>query len=128
MTSSSGSGWHDWGGWELVLVRRGGSPPVTAGKATRPPLPAIRSPTLVLHRTGDQAVPVMESRYMAERIPRAKYVELHGDDHMPSVGDADAILDEVQEFLTGVRPAPEPDRVLATVLFTDIVGSTERPA
>ncbi len=91
-------------------------------------LPAIRVPTLILHRTGDQAVPVMESRYMAERIPGAKYVELPGIDHAPMAGDADAILDEIQEFLTGVRPAPEPDRVLATVLFTDIVGSTQHAA
>jgi class 3 adenylate cyclase len=91
-------------------------------------LPAIRVPTLILHRTGDQAVSVMESRYMAERIPGAKYVELPGDDHFASAGDPDAILDEIQEFLTGVRPAPEPDRVLATVLFTDIVGSTQRAA
>jgi class 3 adenylate cyclase len=95
---------------------------------TRHVLPAIRVPTLILHRTGDQAVSVMESRYMAERIPGAKYVELPGNDHSPSVGDADAILDEIEEFLTGVRPAPEPDRVLATVLFTDIVGSTQQAA
>ena len=65
---------------------------------------------------------------MAEQIPGAKYVELPGVDHLPFLGDADAILDELQEFLTGVRPAPEPDRVLATVLFTDIVGSTELTA
>ena len=91
-------------------------------------LPAIRVPTLVIHRTGDRAVGVDLGRYLAERIPGAKYVELPGDDHIPWVGDADAILDEIQEFLTGVRPGPEPDRVLATVLFTDIVGSTQRPA
>ena len=91
-------------------------------------LPAIRVPTLILHRAGDQAVPVSESRYMAERIPGAKYVELPGMDHFPMAGDSDAILDEIQEFLTGVRPAPEPDRVLATVLFTDIVRSTQRAA
>ncbi len=65
---------------------------------------------------------------MAERIPGAKYVELPGDDHFASAGDPDAILDEIQEFLTGVRPVPEPDRVLATVLFTDIVGSTGKAA
>jgi len=91
-------------------------------------LPAIRVPTLILHRAGDQAVPVSESRYMAERIPGAKYVELPGMDHFPMAGDSDAILDEIQELLTGVRPAPEPDRVLATVLFTDIVRSTQRAA
>ena len=91
-------------------------------------LPTVRVPTLVVHRKGDRACWVGGARYMAERIPDAKYVELPGDDHFPVVGDADAVLDEAQEFLTGVRPAPEPDRVLATVLFTDIVGSTERAA
>ncbi len=91
-------------------------------------LPTIRVPTLVLHRTGDQVVPVNQGRYVADHIPGAKYVELPGIDHMPFLGDADAILDELQEFLTGVRPAPEPDRVLATVVFTDIVGSTELTA
>ncbi len=91
-------------------------------------LPTIRVPTLILHRAEERAVPVEGARYMAEHIPGAKYVELPGIDHCPWVGDSDAILDEVQEFLTGVRPAPEPDRVLATVLFTDIVGSTQRAA
>ena len=63
---------------------------------------------------------------MAERIPGAKYVELAGIDHLPWVGNPDAILDEIEEFLTGVRTGPDPDRVLATVMFTDIVGATER--
>ncbi len=121
--------------WGARFERLGGSPGaavalfrMAAEIDIRHVLPAIRVPTLILHRTGDQAVPVMESRYMAEQIPGAKYVELPGMDHIWFVGDADAILNEVQEFLTGVRPAPEPDRVLATVLFTDIVGSTERAA
>jgi class 3 adenylate cyclase len=65
---------------------------------------------------------------MAQQIRDAKYVELPGDDHIPWRGDQNAILDEVEEFLTGVRRAPDPDRVLATILFTDIVGSTERAA
>jgi class 3 adenylate cyclase len=65
---------------------------------------------------------------MAERIPGAKYVELSGVDHLPFVGNGDAIVDEIQEFLTGIRPAPEPDRVLATVMFIDIVGSTQQAA
>jgi pimeloyl-ACP methyl ester carboxylesterase len=91
-------------------------------------LPAIRIPTLVLHRAGDVFVDVSGGRYVAAHIPGAKYVELPGVDHPPFVGDAEAVLQEVEEFLTGVRPAPEPDRVLATVLFTDIVGSTERAA
>ena len=91
-------------------------------------LPAIRVPTLVIHRTGDRVIPVESGRYLAEHIPDAKYVELPGVDHFPFVGDIDAIVDEVEEFLTGSRRAREPDRVLATVLFTDIVGSTERAA
>ena len=94
----------------------------------RPVLPVIRVPTLVLHRSGDQDSSVEEGRYLAARIPGAKFVELPGMDHLPWVGDQDAVLDEVEEFLTGVRQGPEPDRVLATVLFTDIVSSTERAA
>jgi pimeloyl-ACP methyl ester carboxylesterase len=93
---------------------------------TRAVLPTIRVPTLVLHRTGDRDANVEEGRWIASQIPGARFVELPGEDHLPWVGDQDAVLDEVQEFLTGVRPPPEPDRVLATVLFTDIVGSTER--
>jgi class 3 adenylate cyclase len=91
-------------------------------------LPAIRVPTLLLHSVGDRALDVRGSRYMAERIRGAKYVELPGNDHLPWGADADAILDEIEEFLTGVRHGPEPDRVLATVLFTDIVGATEKAA
>ena len=91
-------------------------------------LPAIRVPTLVVHRTEDSLVEVEHSRYMAERIPDAKLVELPGVDHLWWFGDQDAIVDEVQEFLTGARSAPEPDRVLATIMFTDIVGSTKRAA
>jgi class 3 adenylate cyclase len=90
-------------------------------------LPTIQAPTLVLHRTGDLDSKVDEGRYIASRIPGARFVELAGDDHVPWI-DADQVVDEVEEFVTGVRPAPEPDRVLATVLFTDIVGSTEQAA
>ncbi len=90
-------------------------------------LPVVQAPTLVLHRTGDRDSNVEEGRYLAERIPGARFVELEGDDHLPWV-DADQILDEVEEFLTGVRRGPGSDRVLATVLFTDVVGSTERAA
>jgi pimeloyl-ACP methyl ester carboxylesterase len=89
-------------------------------------LPAIQAPTLVLHRRGDHDVAVDEGRYLAARIPGAKFVELDGDDHFIAAGDVDALADEIEEFVTGTRPAPEPDRVLATVLFTDIVGSTQR--
>jgi class 3 adenylate cyclase/pimeloyl-ACP methyl ester carboxylesterase len=91
-------------------------------------LPVVRVPALVLHQSGDRAVPVDWDRYVAQRIPGARYVELPGADHWPWFGESDAVLDEVQEFLTGVRPGPEPDRMLATVLFTDIVGSTQRAA
>jgi class 3 adenylate cyclase len=80
----------------------------------------------VIHRRGDR-VPIEAARYIASRIPGAKLVELEGNDHLPWLGDMDALIDEVQEFLTGVRPT-RPQRRLATVLFTDIVGSTERAA
>ena len=91
-------------------------------------LPAIRVPTLVIHRTGDRDIDVGGARWMAVRIPGARYVELPGDDHLPWAGDQDALLREIEEFLTGVRHVDVSDRVLATVLFTDIVGSTERAA
>ena len=87
-------------------------------------LPAIRVPTLVIHRSGDRVVPVEAGRYLARHIPGARLAELPGDDHFPFVGDINAIPDEIEEFLTGSRRARELDRVLATVLFTDIVGST----
>jgi class 3 adenylate cyclase len=90
-------------------------------------LPSIRVPTLVLHRARDRDSQPDEGRYIAERIPGARFVELSGEDHIPWI-DPDQIVDEVEEFLTGTRPAPEHDRVLATVLFTDLVGSTERAA
>jgi len=90
-------------------------------------LPMIRVPTLVMHRTGDLDSNVDEGRYIAERIPGARFLELAGVDHIPWV-DPDQIVDEVEEFLTGVRRGPEPDRVLATVVFTDIVGSSTRAA
>ena len=91
-------------------------------------LSSIRVPTLVLQREGDRAMPPSGARYIAERIPGAKYVELPGVDHFAWVGDVDALLGEVEEFLTGVRTQRETDRVLATVMFTDIVGSTARAA
>jgi pimeloyl-ACP methyl ester carboxylesterase len=90
-------------------------------------LPAISVPMLVLHRTGD-FIPVDYGRYLAEHVPGARFVELEGSDHMPWLGNADVVVDEVEQFLTGARHVAEPDRVLATVLFTDIVGSTERAA
>jgi class 3 adenylate cyclase/esterase/lipase len=94
----------------------------------RPILPLIQVPTLVLHRTGDNLVPVEMSRYLATHIPGAKYVELDGKDHWPWFGDTDAVIEEIEEFVTGIRHAPRTDRVLATVMFTDIVGSTQHLA
>lgn len=87
-------------------------------------LPAINVPTLVMHRRGDQHVKIEEGRYLAEHIPGAKFIELPGDDHGIFAGDVDQIIDEVEEFLTGTRFGSNPDRVLLTVLFTDIVDST----
>ena len=94
----------------------------------RPLLPSIQAPTLVVQRVGDRITPVSQGRFLAAAIPNARLVELPGEDHIPFLGDADAIVDEVQEFVTGTRSAPEADRFLSTVLFTDIVGSTERQA
>ena len=91
-------------------------------------LPSIHVPTLVIHRTGDRDVNIEEGRWIAAQIPGAKFVELPGEDHMPWVGDQDAILDEIEEFLTGVRPTADFDTQLITMLFTDIVGSTELAA
>ena len=91
-------------------------------------LPAIRVPTLILHRVGDRLINVESSRDMAKRIPGARYVEMPGDDHIPYVGDEAAICAEIQEFVTGVRTETELDRVLSTVMFVDVVGSTERAA
>jgi class 3 adenylate cyclase len=90
-------------------------------------LPSIQVPTLVTHRTGD-FIPVEGGRYAAATIPGATFVELAGVDHVPWFGDSDALVAEIEEFLTGARHAPEPERMLTTILFTDIVGSTERAA
>ena len=91
-------------------------------------LPAISVPTLILHRRGDQLLPIEGARYAAAHIPGAHLVELDGIDHFPFAGDTEALLDEVESFLTGTRHAPDLNRQLLTVLFTDIVGSTERAA
>ena len=90
-------------------------------------LGSVRVPALVLHRR-DERIPVAYGRQLAAQIPGARIVELEGRDHFPSVGDVDAIIGEVEQFLTGERRVPERDRVLATVLFTDIVDSTKRAA
>lgn len=94
----------------------------------RPVLGSIRVPTLVLHRTGDLTISLEAGRYLASRIPGATLVELPGDDHLPYIGDSDRVIEEIEEFLTGVRHPADDKRVLATVLFTDIVGSTQRAA
>jgi class 3 adenylate cyclase len=91
-------------------------------------LPSIHVPTLLIHRAGDRAIAAQGSRFMAEQIPNARYIELDGEDHLWFVGDVDAIFDEVEEFVTGVRPNVVGDRMLATVLFTDIVDSTRKVA
>jgi class 3 adenylate cyclase len=91
-------------------------------------LPAIHVPTLVLQRGDDAITGPSQSMYIAEHIDGARYVELPGVDHIPFLGDAESLLDQVEEFVTGERPVREADRILATVLFTDIVGSTELQA
>jgi pimeloyl-ACP methyl ester carboxylesterase/class 3 adenylate cyclase len=89
-------------------------------------LPVIQAPTLVLQRVDDRITPAEQASYLAATIPDARMVEFPGEDHIPFLGDGDSIVDEIEEFVTGTRPSPDVDRLLATVLFTDIVGSTER--
>jgi pimeloyl-ACP methyl ester carboxylesterase len=91
-------------------------------------LSSIRVPTLVVHRVDDRATLVGGGRYLAEHIPGAKYVELSGEDHFAWVGDSVGVISEVEEFLTGTRQVADSERILATVLFTDIVSSTEKAA
>jgi pimeloyl-ACP methyl ester carboxylesterase len=91
-------------------------------------VPSVHVPTLVIHRRHDRLVNVRHGRWLAEHLPNAKYVELPGDDHAIWFEDPELALGEIEEFLTGTRRAPEPDRVLATVLFTDIVDSTATAA
>jgi class 3 adenylate cyclase len=121
--------------WWAKYLRLGASPSavinvfrMNAAIDVRDILPAVHVPTLVLHRLGDQAIEIEHGRYIAQHIPGARLVELSGDDHLWWVGDSESIVNEIQEFLTGERPVVEPDRVLATVLFTDIVDSTKRAA
>src|SRR5437879_3859291 len=102
-----------------------GEYPVALNADVRPILETIRVPTLVLHRIGNRYIRVGNGRYLADHIARAKFVELPGDDHFFYAGDVEAMLAPIEEFLTGARPAVDDERVLATVLFTDIVGSTE---
>jgi len=118
---------RSWGRFERRAVSPGAMCKLIAmGRDTdvRQVLSSIRVPTLVLHRTGDRATPIEGGRFIAGRIPGAKLIEVAGQDHFPWVGDTAAILDEVEHFATGSAPRAEPDRVLATVLFIDIVDST----
>jgi class 3 adenylate cyclase len=119
--------------WWATYLRMGASPgaavaltQMNAEIDVRNVLPSIRVPSLVIHRGEDRCLKVEEGRFVAERIPGARFVELPGDDHLPFVGDQDAILDEVEEFLTGVRHHVEPDTVLATVMVARMVGIKER--
>jgi class 3 adenylate cyclase len=121
--------------WAGKLERHSGSPGTIrlimdlVGKMdVRDVLPSIRVPTLVMHRRDDAFLQIEHSHYLAEHIPGARFVELEGGDNLFSVGGSDEVLGEIEEFLTGARHEREPDRMLATVLFTDIVGSTERAA
>jgi class 3 adenylate cyclase len=93
---------------------------------TRPILPTIKAPTLVMNRTGDPCAIIGAARDMAARIPGAAFKEYPGDSHSAMLDDMDVILSDIQEFITGERPAESADRVLATVMFVDIAGSTER--
>jgi pimeloyl-ACP methyl ester carboxylesterase len=131
-TSSADERYRNW--WARYL-RMGASP--GAGIALyrmnyeidiRSLLPSIHVPALLLHRVGDRLINVEASRYMARRIPGAKLVELPGDDHLVFLGNSDTVLGEIQEFLTGARPPAAPDTTLATVMFVDIAGSTEKAA
>jgi class 3 adenylate cyclase len=119
--------------WNFNAQRKGASPTtaravfeIACNSDICSILPSIEIPTLVMHTTGNRMVNVLSGRYIAAQVPSARYVELDGPDHPICVGDADATLDEIEEFLTGTRQAVDVDRVVATVVFTDIVGSTER--
>jgi pimeloyl-ACP methyl ester carboxylesterase/class 3 adenylate cyclase len=119
--------------WWATYLRMGASPgaalaltKMNADIDVRHVLESIRVPTLVIHRANDQCLKVEEGRYVASRIPGAKYLELPGVDHLPFVGDQDAILDEIEEFLTGVRHASDYDRVLATVVFTRLTDAARQ--
>ena len=121
--------------WWTTFWHSGASTPESVDEITsmgpvdiRRVLGAVHVPVLVLHRTGDRMADVRASRYMADRLPSGTLRELPGEDHLPFFGDQDAVVSLTQEFLTGSMPATEPDRVVLTVLFTDIVGSTARAA
>ncbi len=119
--------------WWTRALHRGASPAsavawlrMLADFDIRGVVGAIHTPTLVMHRTGDRMIRVENGRWLGASIPGAECVELPGDDHLWWLGDQDALLDELERFLAGAAPARDPDRVLATVLFTDVVDSTRR--
>jgi pimeloyl-ACP methyl ester carboxylesterase len=120
--------------WTNYLVRSATPKAVLALGAmnsqidVRAALPVIGAPALIMHRTGDRALRVEGSRYMAQHVRGARLVEYPGDDHLPWTSDVEPVLSDIEEFLTGSRHVEEPDRVLATVMFADIAGSTERAA
>ena len=121
--------------WFARSARFGGGPDEIANiirhawqEDVRPLLPSISVPTLALHREGNRYIDLGAGRYLAQHIPDAKFVVLPGDDHFFFVGDTDALADEIEEFLTGVRTGAEGEVILAAVLFTDIVASTEHQA
>jgi pimeloyl-ACP methyl ester carboxylesterase len=121
--------------WLARYLRLGSSPRAAAHLLemntlidTRSVLPSVQAPTLCLYRTGDADVNVEEGRWIADRIPGATFVEIAGSDHLLNAAGAEQMLDEIEEFMTGQRSAAPPDRALATVMFTDIVGSTETAA
>jgi len=126
----------EWGREFLARLQRNASTPTTWEAFVRMAFdidvrhvaPAIKVPTLIFHAVGDQVCHVENARFLARTIEGARYVETEGADHLPWAEDADRFMGEVQEFLTGERARPTPDRVLATVLFTDIVDSTVQAA
>jgi DNA-binding CsgD family transcriptional regulator/class 3 adenylate cyclase len=116
--------------WWTTYLRMSASPGAAVALSrmnmeiyVRQALPAISAPSLVIYRSGDQTITVGNGRYLAEHIRGAKYIELPGDDHLPFVGDQDAILAEIEHFVTGIRPVAEPDQVLATLQAVEIVGA-----
>jgi len=120
--------------WYAKLERLAASPGAAVGLARMALqidvgdiLPTIHVPTLVLHRRDDQAIPIEDGKYIADHVPEARFIELPGADHWPWIGDERAV-EEIQEFLTGMRDGGEGDRVLATVMFVDVVDSTKRAA
>ena len=131
-SEASDPGFMEWGG---RLERLAASPSTIRRLMgligefdVRDVLPSIRVPTLVMHRRDDSFIKIEHSRYLAQHIPGARYVELEGSDNMFSLGDSEGLLGEIEEHLTGVRHVHEPDRMLATVLFTDICDSTRQAA